>query len=382
MVTTTSASMIRSERSPLHEASSNNVSPLAKDALLRLRRWSDLAKSGGAESVDLRSKAFHGVSDDARPVVWRILLGVIDEDPSTWISVLKEKRAQYHQWRREFQGFHRARDVASAEPEDAESNGKKNSAEHIDAREIFQRDVSLLKEIDKDVSRTQSELPFFAVGSMQQQWMMRILFVHAKLHPELGYMQGMNEILAPIIFVYGSDPSEEWAREAEADAFHSFQSIMSSAKILYSRSPTDPTKTGVDMQMARLAVLLRQHDALLWQHLNSIGLTPEFYSFRWYMTLLAREFPMPITLRIWDTLLSDARRFSFLHYINCALVRSQRATLLQEGFTGALRVLQALPGADTIEDVLASAVAMRDRDRATDQCRVVSPRATPDGFNA
>ncbi|KAJ0402338.1 hypothetical protein ATCC90586_006534 [Pythium insidiosum] len=169
-------------------------------------------------------------------------------------------------------------------------------------------------EQDAQLRLRDCDLPFFSVGSMQQQWMMRILFVHAKLHPELGYMQGMNEILAPILYVYGSDTNDEWAREAEADAFHSFQTVMGAAKLLYSRSPSDPSKTGVDMQMTRLAVLLRQHDALLWQHLNSIGLTPEFYSFRWYMTLLAREFPMPVTLRIWDALLADPRRFSFLHY--------------------------------------------------------------------
>eukprot|EP00644_Phytophthora_capsici_P003804 jgi/Phyca11/533565/estExt2_fgenesh1_pg.C_PHYCAscaffold_150030 len=38
--------------------------------------------------------------------------------------------------------------------------------------------------------------------------------------------------------------------------------------------------------------------------------------FRWYMTLLSREFSMPDTLRIWDALLSDPKRFSFLHYVN------------------------------------------------------------------
>lgn len=112
-------------------------------------------------------------------------------------------------------------------------------------------------------------LPFFAIGSIAQQWMLRILFVFAKLHPELGYMQGMNEILAPIVFVYGTDSSDEWAQEAEADAFFSFSTIMKSVKLLYLKSPSDPSKSGVDTQMTRLTLLLRQHDALLWQHLVS-----------------------------------------------------------------------------------------------------------------
>jgi hypothetical protein len=104
---------------------------------------------------------------------------------------------------------------------------------------------------------------------MAHQWMLRILFVHAKLHPDVSYMQGMNEILAPIVFAYGRDPDEAWALETEADAFFSFQSIIASIKILYAPAPSDPSKSGVDLQMSRLMLLLRQHDPTLWQHLVS-----------------------------------------------------------------------------------------------------------------
>lgn len=31
--------------------------------------------------------------------------------------------------------------------------------------------------------------------------MSRILFIYSKLNPNVGYVQGMNEILAPIFFV-------------------------------------------------------------------------------------------------------------------------------------------------------------------------------------
>lgn len=117
------------------------------------------------------------------------------------------------------------------------------------------------------MSRTQSTLPFFAIGGIAQQWMLRVLFVFAKRHPELGYIQGMNEILAPLVFVYGSDPRDAWSEHTEADAFASFSTIMASVAPLYSASPLDPTKRGVDTQMTRLTQLLRQHDALLWQHL-------------------------------------------------------------------------------------------------------------------
>lgn len=35
----------------------------------------------------------------------------------------------------------------------------------------------------------------------------RILFLYAKLNPGQGYVQGMNEIIGPIYYVFASDPN-------------------------------------------------------------------------------------------------------------------------------------------------------------------------------
>lgn len=37
----------------------------------------------------------------------------------------------------------------------------------------------------------------------------RILFLYAKLNPGLGYVQGMNEIIGPIYYVFASDTNIE-----------------------------------------------------------------------------------------------------------------------------------------------------------------------------
>lgn len=38
----------------------------------------------------------------------------------------------------------------------------------------------------------------------------RILFIYAKLNPGQGYVQGMNEIIGPIYYVFANDPKEDW----------------------------------------------------------------------------------------------------------------------------------------------------------------------------
>ncbi|KAG1713237.1 hypothetical protein DVH05_000957 [Phytophthora capsici] len=292
------------------------------------------------------------VSTRLRPLAWRILLGIVRGAPHEWPAQLQRRQADYERWKCDLIGGTSTRSGNGAE------------AEH-------RSDIGLMTEIEKDVFRTRSELVLFSGGGIVQQQMLYILFVFAKLHPDIGYVQGMNEILAPIIYVCSSNPEAAWAAEVEADAYHLFASVMASLKLLYTGTSDNPLG-GADLQMTRLVKLLRQHDAALWQHLNSIRLTPDLYSFRWYMTLLSREFSMPDTLRIWDALLSDPKRFSFLHYVNCALVRSQRHFLLLHGFTEALKRLQNLHSSDRDTDlnqILLDAERMRQIDRNLDASR-------------
>ena len=41
--------------------------------------------------------------------------------------------------------------------------------------------------------------------------MRNILIVFAKLNPGIRYVQGMNELLAPLFYVFRNDPDDEYA---------------------------------------------------------------------------------------------------------------------------------------------------------------------------
>lgn len=51
--------------------------------------------------------------------------------------------------------------------------------------------------------------------------------MYAKLNPGLRYIQGMNELLAPLYFLFRTDPDRTSARYAEADAFYCFVDLIS-----------------------------------------------------------------------------------------------------------------------------------------------------------
>lgn len=60
--------------------------------------------------------------------------------------------------------------------------------------------------------------PFMANDSLKTdcddefhwQIVARILFIYAKLNPGQGYVQGMNEIIGPIYYVFANDSKLSW----------------------------------------------------------------------------------------------------------------------------------------------------------------------------
>lgn len=73
-------------------------------------------------------------------------------------------------------------------------------------------DQHLLRRIRMDTVRTH---PDWHVFRQREPCMNRILFLFAKLHPELGYIQGMNELAAPFVYVYLWDGSVDWEPRRE-----------------------------------------------------------------------------------------------------------------------------------------------------------------------
>lgn len=55
----------------------------------------------------------------------------------------------------------------------------------------------------------------------------RALLVYAKLNPGIKYIQGMNEIYAPIYYHFATDTDKNAAENAEADAFFCFVELIS-----------------------------------------------------------------------------------------------------------------------------------------------------------
>lgn len=211
----------------------------------------------------------------------------------------------------------------------------------------FFENASLLDEIRKDVVRTHPELYFFLepennLGQRRYAALERILFVWAKLNKGVRYVQGMNEIVGTIYYVLANDDSEVWACEAEADTYFLFNSLMMEMRDVFV-AELDEADTGIQGRISNMTALLSLHDPEVRCHLVDIGIDPAFYAVRWLTTLLSREFLLPDTIRLWDSMFASTHKDNFIRYVCVTMVMLIRNKLLKGDFSTCLRLLQAYP---------------------------------------
>lgn len=171
----------------------------------------------------------------------------------------------------------------------------------------------------------------------------RLLFVYAKLNPGQGYVQGMNEIIGVIYYVFASN--DEHAEFAEADCFWCFTALMSEIRDFFIKS-LDESDNGIRGMMNKLSALLENRDKHVYNRFKEQAVVPQYYSFRWITLLLSQEFPLPDVLRLWDSILSDENRFDYLIYVCCAMIVLVRDEILDNDFEHNVKLLQNFPPID------------------------------------
>jgi Rab-GTPase-TBC domain len=237
--------------------------------------------------------------------------------------------------------------------------GLRYSEEHVD--QVFQQflqDAKTLEEIRKDVVRTHPDLRFYLesqdnLGIRRYAALERILFVWAKLNKGVRYVQGMNEIAATIYYVLANDLNADFAVYAEADTYYLFHTLMSGSDMMRDVfvADLDDSKSGIQGRIANMQHLLERHDPELFHHLEDVGMDPSFYAIRWLTTLLSREFLLPDTIRLWDSMFASTHKENFLRYVCGSMVMKVRDELIKGDFSRCLRLLQSYPPTN-VDDIL------------------------------
>jgi TBC1 domain family member 2 len=290
------------------------------------------------ERSEIKNAAWKGCSASNRATVWRILLKCEPLKFADRSAELRSQRNEYRKLQIVLGG------PGSVPKEDAGGC----------CTEFSQ---AILRQIDMDLPRTHPNVPVYHLP-MVRLAMRRILYLFAVLHPETGYVQGMNEMITPLVAVFVCDYFSSGTRnvqhfldltsldglltevemeDAEADSFWAFSEIIDTENYI-------PKQPGMHRRFSQLEQLIHDVDPPLATHFEREGCESIHYSFRWMAVLMMREFSIPMIVRLWDALLTQKDGFgSFLVYVSAALVVNWRDELLASDFHGIVSLLLNLP---------------------------------------
>ncbi|XP_067089578.1 TBC1 domain family member 16 [Osmerus mordax] len=217
------------------------------------------------EEYKLRKAIFFGGIDPSiRGEVWPFLLQYYSCD-----STSQEREAWRLQKRSNYHDIQQRR--LSMSPE-----------EHSD----FWRKVQFT--VDKDVVRTdRSNLFFRGENNPNVESMRRILLNYAVLNPDMGYCQGMSDLVAPLLTEV----------QDESDTFWCFVGLMENT--IFISSPRDED---MERQLMYLRELLRVMLPRFHQHLTRLGEDglQLLFCHRWILLCFKREFPDTEALHMWE----------------------------------------------------------------------------------
>ncbi|KAJ4774482.1 Ypt/Rab-GAP domain of gyp1p superfamily protein [Rhynchospora pubera] len=122
-----------------------------------------------------------------------------------------------------------------------------------------------------------------------------ILEAYAMYDPEIGYCQGMSDLLAPIITVI----------EEDYEAFWCFVGFMKKARHNFRLD-----EVGIRRQLNLVAKIIKCKDQRLFRHLEKLQAEDCFFVYRMVVVMFRRELTFEQTVSLWEVMWADqaARR--------------------------------------------------------------------------
>ncbi|KAG8424844.1 GTPase activating protein [Metarhizium acridum] len=294
---------------------------------------------------EVKERIFHGgldAEDGVRKEAWLFLLGVYE-----WYGTADERKAQIaslrdqyyrlkHSWWERLEG-----DGGEGETGEwwREQRGRIEKDIHRTDRNvpIFQ---------GEDAPHPDPNSPFADVGTnVHLEQMKEMLLTYNEYNKDLGYVQGMSDLLSPIYAVIQDD----------AIAFWGFQKFMERMERNFLRD-----QSGMRGQLLTLDQLVNFMDPKLWNHLQSADSTNFFFFFRMILVWYKREFAWVDILRLWEGLWTDYLSAEFHIFVALAILEKHRDVIMEhlKAFDEVLKYVNELSNTMDLESTLIRAEAL------------------------
>lgn len=286
---------------------------------------------------EILEQVFHsGLENDVREEAWLFLLGVYPWDTS------KQEREQLKRTLENNYCEYKNEWVAAL--------GKKKNDE-------YWKDQKL--RIYKDLKRTDRDIELYAAISEEEQAndfnnfesdealfnnpnllvLRNILFSYNEFNKNLGYVQGMCDLLSPLYYVLNDESLTFWA----------FVRFMERMERNFVRD-----LSGMKEQMLTLTELVQFMLPELYVHLEKYDAANLFFFFRMLLVWFKREFSFLETIDLWEVIWTDLYSSQFILFFSLAILQQHSKIIIQtlRGFDGILRYINDLSGNLDLQDLL------------------------------
>ncbi|XP_037544630.1 TBC1 domain family member 17 [Nematolebias whitei] len=260
-----------------------------------LDKWEDFLDPEGRVKDHEKIKEFvfrGGIAPTLRKEVWKFLLGFYP-----WNSTRKERE--------------RILQVKTDEYFKMKVQWKSVSEEQEMRNSLLRGYRSL---IERDVNRTDRHNTFFSGNDNPGLTLLHdVLMTYCMYNFDLGYVQGMSDLLSPILFVTQNEVESFWCLTGFMELLH---------------QNFEESQEAMKKQLFQLSVLLKALDPELCDFLDSQDSGSLCFCFRWLLIWFKREFSFEDILTLWEVLWTRLPCDNFHLLIACAILESQRGELI------------------------------------------------------
>ncbi|XP_054719603.1 TBC1 domain family member 15-like [Uloborus diversus] len=200
--------------------------------------------------------------------------------------------------------------------------------------------------IEKDVSRTDRTHPFYeGENNANINMLQDILMTYCMYNFDLGYVQGMSDLLSPILVVM----------QNELDAFWCFAGWLKNIGVNF-----ELEQQGMKNQLQDLHRLLHFVDSHLCSYLEKHDSGNLYFAFRWLLILFKRDFKFMEIMRLWEVLWTGLPCKNFHLLICIAILDSEKTTIMENefGLTEILKHVNEMSYKINLDDTLCKAEAI------------------------
>ncbi|XP_055593868.1 TBC1 domain family member 15 [Uranotaenia lowii] len=231
-------------------------------------------------------------------------------------------------------------------------------------------------QVEKDVKRTDRAFEFFAGDDNPNLSKLQdILMTYIMYNFDLGYVQGMNDLLAPILSLV----------QHEAESFWCFVGFMQ--KVFQN---FDIDQKGMKQQLEYLRTLLAFVNERLYNYLKDNQSENMYFCFRWLLVWFKREFSNSDIMQLWEILWTGLPCPNF-HLFICVAILDQEMDVFIDGkftFTEILKHVNELSGNLNLQAILEQAESIylqvkgsldNSKEPHTELRKLIGEELSPDG---